>query len=291
MDAILHHAEPADQSASLRRPLLGALLAVGIHVGLMMALGFLFGFARGFLGALDIPVPDWIDGITVVLAGGISIVIVMHFLDPGTVAADLGRKHSRRDWILAAFFALLTYFVSVFAAVMLSSLPFMPQESEAELLLEMFPQPIVLRLLLMAVFIPIIEEIIYRGVVLVRLTHRFRPGFAILISAALFGIIHFDPFQAVYAFFVGLFIGWFYLRTRSLMLAIWIHAVFNSYGLLMSELQLEQYGESFVGVYAIVFLLMVGVGGGTAIRHFTREYAWPDYTKQTPTVDSSSHLS
>ena len=48
-----------------------------------------------------------------------------------------------------------------------------------------------------------------------------------LLSALLFGLIHGIPVQIVNAFVVGLILGYIYLRTRSLMSVIVLHAINN----------------------------------------------------------------
>ncbi|GAB6088474.1 CPBP family intramembrane glutamic endopeptidase [Spirochaeta dissipatitropha] len=252
------------------KPLQAAIMTAVIHLGLMVTMGFFLGVVSGITGELGLPYPSWLDGFSIVASGGIAVWLAFRFLSPDSVFPDLKRRPVARDWVMAGFFALLAYFLSLFAAIMLAMLPFIPQESNVEMLMELMPKSMIVRLLLMAVCVPIIEEILYRGVVLGQLVRKMRPGYAVLVSAVIFGAIHLDPFQSLYTFFLGLFLGWFYLRTRNLRLTIWIHVVFNSYGLLISELQLEQYGEEVVLMYTLIFLLVVGITGAMAVSHFRK---------------------
>lgn len=82
---------------------------------------------------------------------------------------------------------------------------------------------------IMAVVIaaPILEELIFRGVMLDGLLKRYSPIKAIIVTSLLFGAIHLNPWQFVSAFTGGLFIGWVYYRTHNLSYAILIHAVNN----------------------------------------------------------------
>lgn len=85
-----------------------------------------------------------------------------------------------------------------------------------------------------AVVPALVEEFACRGLVLGSL-RRFGDGFAILISAILFGLVHSNFEQIPFAFMVGLILGFAVVKTNSLRVAIVIHfcnnfiSVFFSY--------------------------------------------------------------
>ena len=85
-------------------------------------------------------------------------------------------------------------------------------------------------LLVGAVAVPLLEELLFRGVILGGLLRSQRPWVAIGQSALLFGLIHFNPAQSVSAALLGLLLGWLYYRTRSLGLCIALHALNNGIG-------------------------------------------------------------
>lgn len=74
---------------------------------------------------------------------------------------------------------------------------------------------------------PILEEMFFRGLVMESCKERFGSAAALLLSSLLFGVIHIVPVQMVNAFVVGLILGYAYLRTRSLLSVMIIHAVNN----------------------------------------------------------------
>lgn len=74
---------------------------------------------------------------------------------------------------------------------------------------------------------PAIEEFLLRGVMLRGLLKHTTPANAIIWSAFFFALIHMNPWQAIGAFIAGIFIGWIYWRTHSLVACIFIHAVNN----------------------------------------------------------------
>ena len=62
------------------------------------------------------------------------------------------------------------------------------------------------------------------------------PWIAITISALLFGLIHLNFAQGVHAFLMGLFLGWLYMRTRSIIPGIAFHWVNNSVVYLLANI-------------------------------------------------------
>lgn len=74
---------------------------------------------------------------------------------------------------------------------------------------------------------PVIEELIFRGIILNGLLRKYSPVKSIVISSVLFGIVHLNPWQFIGAFIIGLVSGWVYYRTRKLTLSIMIHFVNN----------------------------------------------------------------
>ncbi len=82
--------------------------------------------------------------------------------------------------------------------------------------------------LFLAVIIgPLVEEIVFRGIILRGMLGHMRPWIAIVASAVLFALMHFNPAQLPVAFALGLALGWIYARTRSLGLCFVGHAANN----------------------------------------------------------------
>lgn len=73
----------------------------------------------------------------------------------------------------------------------------------------------------------ILEELVFRGIILDSFLKNYKPGKAIVISALLFGIFHLNPWQLITGFILGLFMGWIYWKTRSLLLCMLIHGIHN----------------------------------------------------------------
>lgn len=78
-----------------------------------------------------------------------------------------------------------------------------------------------------AILAPIIEESLFRGIIMHGLMKNYKNTYAILVSALLFSLFHLNPWQMTYTFFLGLFLGWLMVRSRSLPLCIIAHSINN----------------------------------------------------------------
>ncbi len=88
------------------------------------------------------------------------------------------------------------------------------------------------------VLAPVMEEILMRGFLLGGLSVNCGRAVALLISSALFALLHFNMVQTLSAFICGILLGLLYLRTGSVICCIAAHAGYNmiSFFLLNSDL-------------------------------------------------------
>lgn len=133
-------------------------------------------------------------------------------------------------------------------------------------------------LISIALFGPVIEEIVFRRVIIDDCIARFgKPWLAILISSVLFGVIHGNPAQMVFAFLVGLVFGWVYIRTGSMLPGLIGHIINNTVGVF--EMRLAENG-SFLPedvkfyqdpLYILAFLVcaVVAVCSAMILKHRT----------------------
>lgn len=76
---------------------------------------------------------------------------------------------------------------------------------------------------------PVIEEIVFRKIMIDGITeHGGKQWIAILISSAVFGLIHLNPAQIPFAFAIGILFGWMYVRTGSMMPGLIGHILNNT---------------------------------------------------------------
>lgn len=108
-----------------------------------------------------------------------------------------------------------------------------------------------------AVVAPIVEEFIFRGLVMNRLS-RVMPGWlAVVLSAAVFGACHGHPVWFAYAFVLGAVFGFIDLRAGSIWPSILGHVAFNAIGQVFTFIPETEEGTEVV--IAMGVLLVVGI--------------------------------
>lgn len=106
--------------------------------------------------------------------------------------------------------------------------------------------PPVASLLLLTVAPPIVEEALCRGLLLRAMLKRWSVTRSVVLSAVVFGGIHLNPWQFFYATWLGLLLGWVYVRTRSLGLCMVLHALNNFLSWVLMRAQPEWAGNGSV---------------------------------------------
>jgi uncharacterized protein len=75
---------------------------------------------------------------------------------------------------------------------------------------------------------PVVEELIFRGVIFSGFQRIYPAFWSIFFSALLFALFHLNPWQLGPTFLLGLLLGYVRLRTGSLLAAIFTHALHNA---------------------------------------------------------------
>jgi membrane protease YdiL (CAAX protease family) len=113
--------------------------------------------------------------------------------------------------------------MGVLVEPLISAIP-MPEKLK-EIIAKIFTKDMIFVAVLAA---PILEEVLFRGIILDGLLKNYSPIKAILLSGVMFGYAHIIPTQAVNAMFIGFALGWVYYRSRSLYLCMFLHFVNNA---------------------------------------------------------------
>ncbi len=126
--------------------------------------------------------------------------------------------------------------------------------------------------LMVAVAAPVLEETLFRGVILKALLKKYKPHWAILISAIAFGVFHMNPWQFLYATVLGLLLGYMYWKTRSLFYPILIHMLLNGTAFVAAQYvdmeSTEGLVEQMSGKDLQQFLFLVSIALGIIIAAY-----------------------
>jgi uncharacterized protein len=137
-----------------------------------------------------------------------------------------------------------------------------------------------------AILAPVIEEALFRGIIMHGFMKNYKPWYAILISALLFSLFHLNPWQMTYTFFLGILLGWLMVRTRSLPLAIIAHSLNNllvllsiTYSKEINQRVLKQIGESELFILSSVAItagVLIVIGITRKRRNKSRKQTIPE---------------
>ena len=132
-------------------------------------------------------------------------------------------------------------------------------EMMMEVMKQMTGGPLWSSFLVVAIFAPIFEEWLCRGMVLRGLLTKMKPVWAIVISALFFAVIHGNPWQALNAFLIGVLMGYVYYKTGSLILTMIIHFVNNGTAVILSNIESLKDYDYWIDIlgkqnYTLVFI-------------------------------------
>lgn len=203
------------------------------------------------------------------LAGGIlAILLVLPMLN---ISWDIIKKHIMNPTSIALILlsTLLYIFLIPFTEMIGSIVP-TGGNAFLEKLYEMFRSGFEMMMdykiagfITVCILAPIIEEILFRGVLLRGLLQNgTSPIIAIFVSSLLFGAAHLNPWQFIAAGFLGAIFGFVYYRTRSLWLCMFLHALNNtiSFVFMIREGTLEgsvSNPNNFMSVTIFFFLAII----------------------------------
>ncbi|MBD2715017.1 CPBP family intramembrane metalloprotease [Microvirga sp. STR05] len=162
-----------------------------------------------------------VSGILITVGSNLVLLAFLRW-KVGSRGQSLQLTGLRQMWLLA----VLPLLVFAFGMVLtLSSFLHLPDWTHGAF--EKLVQKPWITLPIGVVVVPVLEELIFRGVLLQGLLRNYRPWIAIGQSSFLFGLVHFNPAQSLNACLIGMLLGWLYYRTRSLSVGIAVHALNN----------------------------------------------------------------
>lgn len=263
---------------------LQALIALGksgcfllLFLGCQVMVSLIYSTAEGVRIALEHPeLPaDTASALAydTILAKAMEISMVSNLLTLGIVAAVflIRRCRLRRElWLApapaAAFGWSAGLAVSLYCLVtlVLGLLPDSWKESYSDASSTLESVGIV-AFLSTAIVAPIVEEVIFRGLIFTRLRQVMPRWPAILLSAAVFGICHGEIIWVCYAFSLGVILALLAETTHSILPGMLFHVCFNATNSLMMLLVSALSEEDTAALTIIGLLSLLLATGGTAV--------------------------
>lgn len=189
-----------------------------------------------------------------------------------TIPGQAPEKHSMKvgHFILAVIMCFGIMYIFNMMGNMITNAIGMLKGGEVENVLENMLTGVNLLLVFVYTVIcaPVMEEYVFRKLIVDR-TVRYGQGVAVLLSGLMFGLFHGNLGQFVYAFTLGMFLAFIYVKTGNLKITIALHMLVNVMGgvvslLLMDVIDVEQlYAilESGASSSALFSYYMNNIGG------------------------------
>lgn len=159
------------------------------------------------------------------LIGLLAVVVAVAPLGKAAFPA-LGLRPA--NWKYPVLGALGTLFLSV----AVSQIGIEPQGMKQVIEVVREPHELILSLLLLSVLAPIVEELVFRGLLYGWIAGRWGGTAGLVVSSLAFAAAHWEPAHIVLVLPLGFLFGWLRRRTDSLMPSLFSHIANNGFALL-----------------------------------------------------------
>lgn len=123
-----------------------------------------------------------------------------------------------------------------------------------------YASTLVIELIGSAILSPIMEELVFRGIVFGNMRKIMNVPQAVFLSALLFGLIHFNIVQFVYAFLLGLVLAAFMYKSGHVYAAMIGHITANAFAVIRTETGILKCTVDGSVMAWVVSVMCLGVG-------------------------------
>lgn len=190
----------------------------------------------------------------VIISGIITILFLILFFGirkKNVLKEASVKKAQGKNVLLAIGLGLSCMLVINFGLSLLPESWLMAYAEQSNMLVEGSTLAIIISTMVMA---PLIEELIFRGLMLSRLRKGMSDNAAILVCALIFGLAHGQIIWMVYTFALGLVMGLVAVKSESIIPSLVLHMAFNICGVIIPTLLAE-----VVTLEICIVMVVVGV--------------------------------
>lgn len=218
---------------------LGTLIITGVQIVAAAILAELENVIPGIVENLDMVLI-----VTMVLTYAIAYPIVFLLLKKVPATEVTEKKKMKLGQMVIAFLMSYAgvYICNMIGMVFTTIIGMIRQEPVSNSIVELASSTnIGTNIFIMVICAPIMEELLFRKALIDR-TIKYGEGVSVVLSGLLFGLFHGNLNQFVYAFFLGSFFGFIYIKTRNIKYTIILHMITNFMGSVLGMLILEVSG-------------------------------------------------
>lgn len=118
---------------------------------------------------------------------------------------------------------------------------------------------VIVQIIASSVAAPLIEEFLFRGLIYKRIRTYLKTLPSMLISAAVFGIMHGNAIQFLYAFILGMFFAFVYEKFKTIWAPVIFHAGANFIAVLVETFMPDGGVGLALGTYALLIVVELSV--------------------------------
>ncbi len=191
------------------------------------------------------------------LFSALITILIVYRLSKNEFITDIKQKLSKKYLILIPLALLantgLSRMVSLFSLGDISN-------SYKKIEEVFFSGSIAVQFLALVVVIPIMEEMIFRGMVYNRIKEYTGSLYAgAMISSLMFALYHFDLLQGIYTFLLGILLVYIYERYKNIMAPMILHMITNFFAIILSYSGISGFLSRNIFVY--IFLMLIELSG------------------------------
>lgn len=161
-------------------------------------------------------------------------------------------KKFDRSKVIPIILSGFSFALFVSTAISLLPIPESLLESYLQSTEGMVSGSLIIMLISIVIIAPIVEEIIFRGLILSRLNKVMNTTVALIVSSLIFAILHGHILWVTYAFVLGVLFGIIAIITGSTLPTIIFHMSFNLSGLFVGSIPFPEWSTVIVCVVSFI---------------------------------------
>lgn len=162
----------------------------------------------------------------------------------------------------------LQFLLSSFFSILDITKYFPSYEELSEVL---FSGGFIIQVVCIGIVVPIVEELCFRGLVFNRLKRSTPLWIALGIQAIIFGLIHMNLLQGLYAGIIGIVFALLYHKFKNLWASITAHITLNLSAVFITEYASEEFLANNAILLLVVSLITTALFGMLIIRQFSNK--------------------
>lgn len=177
----------------------------------------------------------------------IAVVLFMYPFPKKDPLKAVSLKKSHPLHVASAFFTGFAVFLgaTLFVSVLFTVLPGYAEASDSySEAMERLTSPVWVEILYVCLAAPLVEELLFRGLILNTLRRSFRRNTAIILCGVAFGLIHGNFYQFMFTAPLGIFLAYIAVKYENVLPCIFMHLSFNSANYLLRIPEFLGYSET-----------------------------------------------